>query len=207
MAEPVWRARLRRALDSENWNMKALSLAAGLGETYVRDALKRDRTPGIDKLNALAEALGVPLSELTGDDAEPAPSRQGRVMRVPVLEWVQAGKLADGHSQIPVESVPLLAFADLGRGEFFALRVQGDSMDRVSPDDSVIIVNRKEQTPISGQYYVFFVKGEGTTYKRWHAGPPSYLGPFSTNPVHQPIFRRRSEIQVIGRVRRTVLDL
>src|SRR5690242_4525941 len=45
---------------------------------------------------------------------------------VPVLSWVSAGQLADASSQIPVEDVPLLAFADLGRGEFFALKVRGD---------------------------------------------------------------------------------
>lgn len=125
---------------------------------------------------------------------------------VPVLEWISAGKLSEARSQIPVQDVPLLAFADLGRGEFFALRVSGNSMDRVSPDGSTIVVNRADRQLIAGRCYVFAVRGE-TTYKIWHADPP-YLAPYSTNPANQPIFiKRKRDLEVIGRVRRTVLDL
>lgn len=129
------------------------------------------------------------------------------VAQVPLLSWVSAGKLADAHSQIPMEDVPLLAFADLGRGDFFALRVQGDSMDRVSPDGSTVIVNRADKTLVAGKPYVFALRGE-TTYKLWQPEAPPYLAPYSTNPTHKPIFvHRRRELDVIGRVRRTVLDL
>lgn len=125
---------------------------------------------------------------------------------VPMIDWVSAGKLAEPRSQIPVEDVPLLAFADLGRGDFFALKVMGDSMDRISPDNSVIVVNRAERQLIGGRYYVFSIRGE-TTYKMWHADPP-YLAPYSTNPANQPIIvTRKLRLDVIGRVRRTVLDL
>jgi SOS-response transcriptional repressor LexA len=144
-------------------------------------------------------------------DGVPSPfeqslARHADVASVPLLSWVSAGKLADAHSQIPVEDVPLLAFADLGRGDFFALRVSGDSMDRVSPDGSVIVVNRAERNLVAGRAYVFAVRGE-TTYKLWHADPV-YLAPYSTNPSNQPIFlKKRRDLYVIGRVRRTVLDL
>lgn len=133
-------------------------------------------------------------------------ARHADVASVPLLSWVSAGKLADVHSQIPVEDVPLLAFADLGRGDFFALKVDGDSMDRVSPDGSTIVVNRAERTLIAGRCYVFSVRGQ-TTYKMWHADPV-YLAPYSTNPANQPIFiKKKRDLGVIGRVRRTVLDL
>ena len=82
------------------------------------------------------------------------------MQRVPLLSWVSAGRLADAGSQIPVEDVPLLAFADLGRGEFFALKVQGDSMDRVSPDGSIIVVNKADRALVAGKCYVFSQQGE-----------------------------------------------
>ena len=62
-----------------------------------------------------------------------APADAIPLARVPLLDWVSAGRLVPPTSQIPLEDVPLLAFADLGRGEFFALRVEGNSMDRVRP--------------------------------------------------------------------------
>jgi SOS-response transcriptional repressor LexA len=128
------------------------------------------------------------------------------ITRVPLLDWISAGRLVPPTSQIPLEDVPLLAFADLGRGEFFALRVSGDSMDRLSPEGSTIIVNKAQRELVSGRPYVFAIRGE-TTYKLWH-DDPAFLQPFSTNPAHAPIFfKRKKDFEVIGRVRRTVLDL
>lgn len=130
-----------------------------------------------------------------------------KVVRVPLLDTVTAGWLAAPMSQIPVEDVPLLAFADLGRGDFFALTVDGTSMDRLSPEGSVIVVNRDDKNLVSGKCYVFNYRGK-TTFKRWQAGDPSYLAPFSTDPSHQPIFiKKKTDMEVIGRVRRTLLDL
>lgn len=126
---------------------------------------------------------------------------------VPQLDWVAAGKLTEPTSQIPHEDVPLLAFADLGRGDFFALRVQGNSMDRYSPEGSIIVVNKADRTLISGKCYVFSLRGK-TTYKRWHGEDPPYLAPYSTDPSHEPTFvGGKKGFEVVGRVRRTVLDL
>lgn len=124
-------------------------------------------------------------------------------VHVPLISWVSAGKMA---AALAPGDVPLLAFADLGRGDFFALRVQGDSMDRISPEDSVIVINRADKQLVTGRFYVFARRGEAT-YKRWHADP-DYLAPYSTNPTNEPILvSNKREFEVVGRVRRTVLDL
>ncbi len=127
-------------------------------------------------------------------------------VRVPLLDMVSAGRLTDPAAAIPVEDAPLLAFADLGRGDFFALKVEGSSMDRISPEGAVILVNKSNRTLVNGKPYVFSVRGK-TTFKLWHA-EPTYLAPYSTDPVHQPVFiRRKKDLDVIGRVVRSVLDL
>ncbi|WP_417585085.1 XRE family transcriptional regulator [Pelagibacterium sp.] len=59
MSEAVWKKRLRSAIDERGMTMKQASLAAGQGETFVRDILERNRAPSIDKFVALAKALGV----------------------------------------------------------------------------------------------------------------------------------------------------
>jgi SOS-response transcriptional repressor LexA len=137
----------------------------------------------------------------------PVPSPHAPV-QVPLIDWVAAGKLAEPRSQIPVEDVPLLAFADLGAGDFFALKVQGTSMDRVSPEGSVIVVNRADKVAINGAYYVFWARDEGTTYKRWQGGDPPYLAPYSWDGSHKPIFvKKKRDLEIVGRVKRTLLDL
>jgi SOS-response transcriptional repressor LexA len=166
------------------------------------------RKVSADELFAIEEATGYP-APATLRDAAPPEKGSSKIVQVPLLDNVTAGKLKTPSSQIPVEDVPLLAFADLGRGEFFALRLEddADSMDRVSPPGSVVIVNKADRELRNGKYYIFSIDGE-TTYKMWVDDEPAYLAPYSTNPTHKPIFvRRKRDFDVIGRVKRTVLDL
>ncbi len=48
--------------------MKTASLAAGLGETFVRDVLERNRKPSVENLAALSRVLGASVSDLLGDE-------------------------------------------------------------------------------------------------------------------------------------------
>jgi SOS-response transcriptional repressor LexA len=129
------------------------------------------------------------------------------ITEVPIISWVSAGALIGADSQIAGEDTPKAYFSDLGAGDFFALKVSGDSMDRVSPDGSVIVVNRLDRRLQPGKPFVFWHRTEGTTYKLWQSNPDR-LEPHSWNAVNKAIFtRRKREFEVIGRVRRTVLDL
>lgn len=187
-AQKITQAELSRRLERE--------LRRSYDRSMVNKMLKGERDVSAAELVAIERITGFPVpSDLKPD-----------IMRIPLISWVSAGRLVDSSSQIPIDESPLVSVADLGKGQFFALRVEGDSMDRVSPEGSVIVVNRAERELVANRFYVFQRRGEAT-YKRWHAKPP-YLAPMSTNPAHEPFFlNRRSDIEVIGRVRRTLLDL
>lgn len=118
----------------------------------------------------------------------------------------QANAAEPSHdaSQLSPADVPPGALADLGGGNFFALRVLGDSMDRISPHNSIIIVNRSEHRLVSGGAYVISLRGK-QIFRYWK---DKQLVPFSTNPSHQPItIKNPNDLTVLGRVRRTVSDL
>jgi SOS-response transcriptional repressor LexA len=195
---------------------------AGKGPTELAERLDTNKqnitrwSNGDRKLTVDWAKRLAPLLDTTADKlllvsevaADALPRGQKRTMEIPLLDTVTAGKLRAPSSQIPVEDVPLLAFADLGRGEFFALTVQGDSMDRISPDGSVIVVNQADRMLVSGKAYVISQRGEAT-FKLWRPDPPRF-SPHSTNPVHEPIFvksKADAERMVVGRVKRSVLDL
>jgi SOS-response transcriptional repressor LexA len=187
---------LKEALKFSGLSQSALAghLTKKLGRSIDRAAVnkmtKNSRDIKADEAFAISEITGYPMPDIGA-----------AITSVPLLEWVAAGQLTDPRSQIPVEDVPLLAFADLGRGEFFALKVKGDSMDRISPEDSTIIVNRADRTLVKGKPFVFSTR-DGTTYKLWQPGDPAYLESFSTNPMHKPIFvRKRRDMEVVGRQR------
>ena len=56
--------RVKAEMERQGLDMKGLSKLAGLGETYVRDALKRGRGGSLPALHKLASALGRSLDWL-----------------------------------------------------------------------------------------------------------------------------------------------
>jgi SOS-response transcriptional repressor LexA len=139
------------------------------------------------------------ISRITG---HPIPG----VTMVPLISRVSAGQLLDPQSEVALDEAEWLPFQGLGAGEYFALSVEGDSMDRVSPPGSTIVVNRSERELVEGKAYVFLTR-EGATYKFWRGRPPR-LEPASTNPSHQPLFLAEDDdALVLGRVVRSVLAL
>lgn len=130
--------------------------------------------------------------------------QRSHVRAVPIISDVAAGLLAEPGAQIEGEH-QTIEISGLPPGEYFATRVDGDSMDRLSPEGSLILVNRAEREPLPGRRYIFGRKGE-TTYKRFERDPVRLM-PESTNPRNEPIFPRSDEEwTVIGRVRLTLLD-
>lgn len=165
-----------------------------------------DRNPSIDAAKRYAQAYRVRWEWLIEGDGAPTLAAERGVQLVPVLDLVHAGELSDPGNDIPVEGVPLMTFANLGRGDFFATKVVGDAMDRISPSGSIILINRADRDLTADKSYVFSLGGE-PAYRIWQPDPP-HLAPFSTNPVHKPIFiRGHKGFDVVGRVVRTVLDL
>ncbi|GGE36178.1 hypothetical protein GCM10007276_12050 [Agaricicola taiwanensis] len=69
--------RFKRTLETEmeakGFNMKSLSLAAGLGDTFVRDVLRRDRKPSLEAVQKLAKVLGRSVDYLTNAGREVVP--------------------------------------------------------------------------------------------------------------------------------------
>ncbi len=211
-----YRSRIEEALKE---NRKGVGSAAELArrtrivEQTARAYVSGERNPPLDVCEDIGHALGYQARwlfegigpKLLANEIVRGDDKSIRV--VPILDAVTAGKLAAPSSQIPADDHPRVSQSGLGPGEFFALQVSGTSMDRISPEGSTIIVNIRDRQPMPGKSYIFSVKGE-TTYKRWQSGDTPYLEPFSTDPTHKPIFvKRKRDVEIIGRVVRTILDL
>ncbi len=69
--EAPWKARLRQIIADRGLDMKTVSLRAGLGATAVSQLLRGPHQPGVDNLKAIAEALGLTLSELYDGREQP----------------------------------------------------------------------------------------------------------------------------------------
>lgn len=127
---------------------------------------------------------------------------------VPLVSWVSAGALLQPDMPIPdVDELPPVYAPDLDpSGDWIALRVDGDSMNRISPHDSIIFVNRKDRRLVPNACYVIGDGEGGATYKRYR--PPNTWEPVSTNEAHKPFdLPSGREPDIIGRVRKTILAM
>ena len=175
--------------------IEELAERAGLSTTYVWRMERGERNVSLKNLQKLADALGVAPSDLI--ESKP-------VADVPILSWVSAGMMA--RDDVQQDVVGEIRMSDLDpRGEWVALRVEGDSMDRISPPGSLILVDLTDKALVPNACYIITDGDSQATYKRFRSNPPRFE-PVSTNPSHEPIFPD-GEPAVIGRVRRSLIDM
>lgn len=193
-----WKNRIVDRLAELKLDMKAASRLAGKNETFVRDILKRDRSPSVDAFFSLSRALQVSPEWLLIGIEETQDGTDFR--RVPLISRTAAGGLEYRQGIHPADIESFLTVSGLGKGDWFALVVDGDSMDRIAPDGSTIFVNRAEFEPMDGKPYIFATTDENkTTFKLWDQN--GWLLPFSMNPEHRPIAIHEQGVRCIGRVR------
>jgi len=183
-----------------------VSLATTGKPDFLRPVLEGAQ-PRLDNLVRLAEVLQVSLEWLAtgqgniGAPGEPSPHA---LRRVPLLSWVSAGVMA--FPDVSEEVLGWVEEAGLNPGgDWIALKVVGDSMDRISPPESIIFVDRKDQVLVPNACYVIS-NGDGeATYKRFRSNPMRFE-PVSTNPDHEPIYPTREPL-IVGRVRKSILPM
>lgn len=196
------RLRYARKLHDPKRTQKAAADRIGVTPQAVSQWERGEGEPTRENLIAVAALYQVPYSWLGGEAYGQAISSV--VREVPILAWVSAGKLM--REDTSDDTLGSLIAGGLGDGDWIALRVTGDSMDRISPPESIIIINRKDTRLIANALYVID-DGEGNaTYKRYRPGPPRRFEPVSTNKDLEPIFPDHDPT-IIGRVRRTMLDM
>lgn len=133
MLKVTWRDRLRLIIDGPpKLDMKAISLKAGLGATFVRDILEKGRTPSIDNFIAMCGAIGAsPLTLLYGDDAPR--------LTVPIVGVISAN---ENWTQVPEARLDPIEVALSGE-DLIGIEVRGDSMSPVYRDGDRLLCQRQ----------------------------------------------------------------
>ena len=140
-----------------------------------------------------------------GSPDDPEPEETPTVSAVPLLTWVSAGQLAEDAVVEQWHDLKTIAAIDLPQGDWIALRVEGDSMNKISPPDSIILVNRRDRQLVHNGCYVITDEQGGATYKRYRANEEPPFQPASYHDVPPP--HLVGAIKVIGRVRRSIIDM
>lgn len=175
-------------------------LTAKLGRSIDRAAVNKllngRRALAADEMIATAEMTGypIPIEDMAG------------LRKLPKLSFVSAGRLEPSRSISANEIEGWVTASDLPAGDWFALTVSGDSMNRAAPHGSTILVNRSDTDLRDGAFYVFAVEdGDGATFKRYFSDPER-LEPYSYTP-DQPTIYLDQPARVVGRVRMALAHL
>ena len=133
----------------------------GVSQATVSGWESEKYQPDRDTLIKMASYFDVSVDYLIGNS--PVKKEKKKGVQIPVLGEVRAG--------YPMEAVEnIIDYEEIDedmahRGEFFALRIKGDSMEPKFSEGDVVIV-RKQETADSGDIVVALVNGDSATIKK-----------------------------------------
>lgn len=130
------------------------------------------------------------------------------IFKIPVVGIIRAGEpiLAQqniiGYEYIPEELAKT--------GEYFGLKVTGDSMNLSRINNGDIVIVRQQPEVENGEVAVVLVDGENATIKKFYLNDSMVtLLPNSTNTEHQPrlIEQGKTEVNILGKVVKVIINL
>lgn len=183
----------------EKYTQAELAAKLSVNQTTVSCWETGKATPPPEMLMTLAQFFGVTVDYLMGN--APAKPEKKKGVQIPVLGEVRAG--------YPMEAVEnIIDYEEIDeetarRGEFFALRIKGDSMEPKFSEGDVVIV-RKQQTADSGDIVVALVNGDSATIKKLkrHQNGITLV---PSNAAYEPMYYSNEEIMelpinILGKV-------
>lgn len=192
--------RIKRAIEGKGISYQALQEKSGIPKSAIQRYASGDteKLP-IDRVVKIAKALSVSPGYLMGWEDDAKEKTTG--VRIPVLGSVIAG--------IPIEAIEeIIDYEEISEqlaktGEFFALRIKGDSMEPRMYDGDVVIVRKQEEVD-SGDVAIILVNGDEATVKRVKIDDNGIMMiPF--NPKYTPWFYTAEEceslpVRILGKV-------
>lgn len=180
---------IKRIREDRGLTQEQLAELADLNRVTVAKYEMGRVVPSSNTLLRLAEALRVSPNILLGGGAEEMANR--KAIPIPVLGRVPAG--------IPFEAIEdVLDWEEIPaeqakRGEYFALKVKGDSMEPRIYDGDVLIV-RKQSTAESGNVVIALVNGDDATVKRFKRLEHGIML-LPNNPAYEPMVFTDEDVQ------------
>lgn len=163
--------------------------------------------PPLKKLKELADLFHVDMDDLTNKDLTSAGIED--FSKNSIKKGVKINVLGRVAAGIPIEAVEEIIdteeiSAEMARtGEFFGLKIHGDSMEPRMCEGDVVIV-RKQDDAESGEIVIATVNGSDATCKRLRKYRDG-IELISNNPAYSPMFYSNKEIEnkpvrIIGKV-------
>lgn len=188
---------IRERLKDLKKSARRASIDGGLTPDAIRNVLRnKSQNPRRDTLAGIARGLDWTLEDLLVLGYADGSRRNDPATGIPLISWAVAGELTETNPLYPSAQAEDFIVITPNTQKLIALRIQGDSMNRVAPNESIIIVDLSDRSLKPGGYYVFKYHGH-TMFKQFRT-KPSRLEDDSTSS-YTTIFYADT-IEVIGRV-------
>ncbi|MDM7851839.1 LexA family protein [Pseudochrobactrum kiredjianiae] len=189
---------------------KAAKLA-GLSDSAIRNMRRavrngKDQGASIKTIEAIAPILKTSSTWLLdGTGNEEGDYHRPSMLDIPLISWISAGELSHQDAAIHFDEFPTIQAINLPEGDWIALRVSGSSMNKISPPDSIILVNRADKRLVANGCYVIADEAGQATYKRYRPNEDPPFQPASYKDTPAP--KLDGAIKIVGRVRRSIIDM
>ena len=187
------RARLKELKKSA----RRASIDGGLTPDAIRNILRnKSKNPRRDTLAGIARGLECRLEDLLELGSVDSSARNGPSKGIPLINWSVVSQLTKTNSLYSASQAKEFIVTPPNSRNFIALRIQGDSMGKIAPAESIIIVDLSDRLLEPGRYYVFNHHGN-TMFKQFQDEPARLEGD-TTNSCATIFYS--DDIIVIGRV-------
>ena len=190
---------IKRLMALNQVNATDVCTALGFKAPTFSDWVNAKTYPRIDKIEAMSNYFGVSKAGLVEEQLPSDAISYAPTQRIPIL-----GRISAGLPLYADEQIEGYTYTDLNHGgEYFALRVHGDSMDALGIKEGYLVIVRRQDYVDNGTICVVLVGDNEATMKRFYQdGDTVTLMPQSTNPKHMPqIYNlKHTPIHIIGKV-------
>ena len=201
-----FRTRLKQLRNEKKINQRELANFLKVAPSTISMYESGQREPNFEVLESLADFFNVDLNYLLGKSNKTTKlmiegSQPPQGLQIPVLGTVAAG--------IPISAVEdILDYEEVpqsweSQGEFFGLRIKGDSMKPDINDGDTVIV-RQQSTANNGDVVIALVNGDDATCKKFEKLDNGIML-ISNNSEYSPMYFSNEEVLtkpvvIIGRV-------
>lgn len=190
---------ITKQLELQNKNQMDLAEYMGVTQTTVSNWCRGEKMPRMKKIDMICNFFNINRTDLMNEKKESSIKSNG--VKIPVLGYVRAG--------IPIDAVEeILDYEEISKdmastGDFFALRIKGNSMQpRIWEGDIVIV---KQQNDVeNGDIAIVLVNGDDATCKKVKKRDDGIML-IPNNSEYEPMFFTNQQVQdlpvtIIGRV-------
>ena len=204
--EEIFRTNLKKYLKEQRKSQKELAEYVEVTPAIVSYYIKGTNTPRMDKIDKISKFFGIERSDLIGHNTDLLELEKNNLtlsqgIKIPVLGSVPAG--------IPITAVEdILDYEEIpqswaNQGEFFALKIKGDSMEPRMISGDVAIVKQQSDAD-SGDIVIALVNGNEATCKKLEKTDNGIML-ISTNTKYAPMFFSNEQISelpvvILGKV-------